>query len=145
MAAWENPTLDVARRYAFIDWRPEFAQARAPHLPNITNPGLTLSLGARGTEFVRRRKLAAYLPARYDKRYIDAGELHLVPDAPTFPYPVWVVWREDFATDLKEAASKALFDVVQSAHSEQDTVMGSLEAIGQDDVETLGDAANFII
>ncbi|NNE88918.1 MAG: LysR family transcriptional regulator [Silicimonas sp.] len=143
VAAWENPTLDLAGRYAFIDWGPEFVQAHALHLPDLTNPGLTLSLGALGAEFIRRRELAAYVPARYVKRYIDSGQLHLVPDAPTFPYPVWAVWREDLPADLKDAASQALQDVVQSVHVEQESVIGSLEMISDADVSVLGDIALF--
>lgn len=143
VAAWENPTLDVAGRYAFIDWGPEFVQAHALHLPELTNPGLTLSFGALGAEFIRRRGLAAYLPARYVKRYIDEGGLHLVPDAPTFPYPVWAVWREDLDATLRKAASAALRDVARSLRDEQETVITKLESISDEDVETLGDAANF--
>lgn len=140
VAAWENPTLDLAGRYAFIDWGPEFVQAHAIHLPDLVNPGLTLSLGALGAEFIRRRKLAAYLPARYVKRYLDAGELHLVPDAPTFPYPVWAIWREDLNADLKDAASAALLEIARSAHSEQGSVIEDLEAISDESIETLGGA-----
>lgn len=140
VAAWENPTLELAGRYAFIDWGPEFVQAHAIHLPDLVNPGLTLSLGALGAEYIRRRKLAAYLPARYVKRYLDAGELHLVPDAPTFPYPVWAIWREDLNADLKDAASTALLEIARSAHSEQGSVIENLEAISDESIETLGGA-----
>ncbi len=143
VASWINPTLDLAGRYAFIDWGPEFVQAHSLHLPDLTNPGLTLSLGALSADFVRRRNLAAYLPARYVKRYIDAGQLHLIPDAPTFPYPIWAVWREDLDRELKEAASIALADVVRALNQEQESVIGSLEAISFEDIATLGDSANF--
>ena len=138
VAAWENPTMDLAGRYAFIDWGPEFVQAHALHLPHLTNPGLTLSLGALGAEFIRRRSLAAYLPARYIKTYVDAGELHLVPDAPTFPYPVWAIWRQDLAPDLRLAASHALRQVADAAQGEQGTVMERLEAMSDEDLERLG-------
>lgn len=145
VAAWEKPNHDIEGRYVFVDWGPEFVQAHALHLPDLTNPGLTLSLGALGAEFIRRRQLAAYLPARYVKRYLDAGELHLVPDMPTFPYPVWAVWREDLEPDLKDVASKALLAVVRSAYEEQDQVIETLEEISEEEVETLGDSANIEI
>lgn len=143
VASWKNPTLELEGRYAFIDWGPEFVQAHALHLPELTNPGLTLSLGALGAEYIRRRQLAAYLPARYVKRYLDAGQLHLVPGAPTFPYPVWAIWREDMNAELRKVASATLSDVVQSAHDEQNSVIQSLEDISDEQVETLGDAAQF--
>ena len=143
VASWKSPSLDLTGRYAFIDWGPEFVQAHALHLPDLTNPGLTLSLGALGAEYIRRRQLAAYLPARYVKRYLDAGQLHLVPDAPTFPYPVWAVWRKDMNAELKDFAAATLSDVVKSAHVEQNSVMQSLGDISDLEVETLGDAAQF--
>lgn len=139
VAAWENPTLDIAGRYAFIDWGPEFIQAHALHLPHLVNPGLTLSLGALGAEYIRRRSLAAYLPSRYVKRYLDAGELHLIPDAPTFPYPVWAVWREDLEPDLRQAASTALQAVIDDVQKDQASVIGHLEAISDEDLRALGD------
>ncbi|WP_366510935.1 hypothetical protein [Yoonia sp.] len=40
-------------------------------------------------EYIVNRRAAAYLPARHVKKYLDSGHLHLVPDAPRFPYPVW--------------------------------------------------------
>lgn len=139
VAAWEKPTLDLAGRYAFVDWGPEFVHAHALHLPELTNPGLTLSLGALGADFISNRGLAAYLPARYVKRYLDAGALHLVPDAPTFPYPAWAVWREDMEPDLRKSAVAALHEVVTAIHAEQDSVIHDLEEISDDDLETLGE------
>ena len=139
VASWPDPTLDLKGRYAFVDWGPEFVHAHALHLPELTNPGLTLSLGALGAEFIRNRTFAAYLPARYVKRYIDEGTLHLVPDAPTFPYPVWAVWREDLEPDLFAAARTALRGVVTALSSEQDTVMDQLDDISEDELEHLGD------
>ena len=73
--------------------------------------------------------LAAYLPAQYAKRHLDAGELYLVPGAPTFPYPVWAVWRADLEPGLKDAAAAALREVVRSLHDEQDRVIETLEEI----------------
>ena len=140
VAGWSAPQLtDIAGRYAFIDWGPEFVQAHALHLPDLTNPGLTLSLGALGAEFVRRRGMAAYLPARYVKRFLDAGELHLVPDAPTFPYPVWAIWREDLAGDLRHAAAQALEDVVSEVNSAQGSVIETLDSVSEDELERLGE------
>lgn len=144
VAPWEDPTMDLQGRYAFVDWGPEFVQAHALHLPDLTNPGLTLSLGALGAEFIRRRDFAAYLPARYVKRLIDAGELHLVPDAPTFPYPVWAVWREDLPPAIRSTAAETLHRVAQSLNVEQDSVIDVLEEISEDhQIDRLGDEAQF--
>lgn len=137
-AAWENPTLDMQGRYAFIDWGPEFVQAHALHLPHLTNPGLTLSLGALGADYIRDRGLAAYLPSRYIAPYLQSGQLHLVPDAPTLPYPVWAVWREDLDPEIYTGARKALHDVAAQIETTQGDIKQTLDEISVEEITTLG-------
>ncbi|KJZ19131.1 LysR family transcriptional regulator [Loktanella sp. S4079] len=140
VASWSNPTLDLGGRYVFVDWGPEFVSAHAQELPDLTNPGLTFSLGAMAAEFIVNRDGAAYLPARYVKKYIDAGQLFLVPDAPRFPYPVWAVWREDLDPDIRMIAEKALKGVTDVAEADGDAVLAQLRDIsGDHEVEILGE------
>jgi DNA-binding transcriptional LysR family regulator len=114
-ASWVNLTMDMQGRYVFVDWGPEFVTAHMMQLPELTNSGLSLALGAMAADFVVNRQWAAYLHARYIKKYLDAGTLHLVPDAPRFPYPVWAVWRDDLDTELTEGSRDALRVVSQQA------------------------------
>lgn len=141
VAGWSNPESDVSGRYVFVDWGPEFVQAHAMHLPELTNPGLTLALGAMTADFICRRELAAYIPAGYVKRHLDAGELFLVPDTPTFPYPAWVVWRDDLPPDLRTMASKALGRAALNIGEDQSEVVEKLENISVEGIEKLGDIA----
>lgn len=144
VSSWAEPTMDLASRYVFIDWGSEFVGAHALALPELTNPGLTLSLGAMAAEYLINRQAAAYLPARYIKKYLDAGQLHLVPDAPRFPYPVWAVWREDLDPDLRDTARKALKAVAMAAEAEGDAVIEQLNEISEAaEVEILGDINPF--
>ena len=139
VASWPNPTMDLKGRYVFVDWGPEFVGAHALELPELTNPGLTFSLGAMVAEFIVNRKGAAYLPARYVKKYIDAGQLHLVPDAPRFPYPVWAVWREDLDPKLRKVAQTALRKVTDTAETDGEAVLAQLRDISEDhEVVVLG-------
>lgn len=39
--------------------------------------------------------IAAFLPAAHVKRHVDGGRLYLVEGVPSFPNPVWSVWRDD--------------------------------------------------
>lgn len=144
VAAWEDPALEELHdRYLFADWGPEFVQAHAIALPDLTNPGLTFSLGAMTAEFLLTRNLAAYLPARYIKRFLDTGQLHLVPDAPRFPYPAWVVWREDLDPEVAEISRTALAEVVASVDADQDQVMRQLREISENQkVEVLGNGGS---
>ena len=140
VASWPNPTMDLAGRYVFIDWGSEFVGAHALALPKLTNPGLTFSLGAMAAEYVVNRQAAAYLPARYIKKYLDSGQLHLVPDAPRFPYPVWAVWRDDLDPEIRDIAKQVLQGVSGAAEADSDAVIAQLKRISEDeDIEILGD------
>ncbi|UWQ23140.1 LysR family transcriptional regulator [Jannaschia sp. W003] len=138
VAGWPDPDLGrMDGRYVMIDWGPEFVQAHAIGLPELKS-GKTLALGALATRFVVNRGLAAYLPARAVAPLIDAGRLHLVPDAPIFPYPVWLVWREDMDEAVRDGARKALADVVGAAVEAQEAVLEDLEDASEESVGTLG-------
>ena len=140
VATWPNADLANLQNYVFVDWGPEFVHAHTLELPSLTNPGLTLVIGAMAADFIVRRNGAAYLPARYVKRYIDEKRLHLVPDAPAFPYPIWAVWRQDLERDVAEITRMALRDVALSLDAETGDVMEDLKEINTNhEVRELGD------
>jgi DNA-binding transcriptional LysR family regulator len=131
VASWPDPTLDIGDRYVFVDWGPEFVQAHAVELPNLVNTGLTFSLGALAAEFIVKRKYAGYLPARYIKQYLDTGQLHLVPDAPRFPYPAYAVWRDDLDPEVASVARKTLLATAEKASDAQEQVIEQLKDISE--------------
>lgn len=141
VASWKGATCDgLAGRYVFVDWGPEFIGAHAIALPDLTNPGLTFSLGAMVAEYVINRQAAAYLPARYVKKYLDSGDLHLVADAPRFPYPVWAVWRTDMEKVVREMALSKLNLVSSHAEADGDAVLSQLAVLnGDETAEILGE------
>ncbi|TMV07437.1 hypothetical protein [Arenibacterium halophilum] len=84
-------------------------------------------------DYVANRRASAYLPARAVKRRLDAWTLHVVADAPRFPYPAWIVWRDDIDPDIAATARTSLAAIVADAENEQETLVRSLEAMkGQD-------------
>lgn len=131
VASWPDPTLDMGDRYVFVDWGPEFMAAHALALPNMTNPGLTFALGAMVAEYIVNRDAAAYLPARYIKRYLDSGQLHLVADAPRFPYPAWVVWREDLDPVIAAVAQDTLYRIASAAEVDSGLVIDRLAYLNE--------------
>ncbi len=134
VAAWPQPDLaGIADRYALIDWGPEFVQAHALALPELTNPGLTLGLGTLAAEFVASRTLAAYLPARHVRRDLESGALHLVPDAPRFPYPAWSVWQAGLDRALADVAKRTLAEAVEAAERDSEAVVEKLRDISDQD------------
>ena len=138
-----DSTMDLADRYLFVDWGPEFVQAHSIELPEITNSGLTLALGAMAADFIANRNYAAFLPARYVKRHIEHGLLHLVPEAPRFPFPLWAVWQEELDTDLLDVARKALLTVAHENELDSNHVLRDLNKIsGLDEIAILGHSKN---
>jgi DNA-binding transcriptional LysR family regulator len=131
VASWPTTMDGLQGRYVFVDWGPEFVGAHAQVLPDMTNPGLTFSLGALAAEYVVNRRAAAYLPARYVKKYLDSGQMHLVPGAPRFPYPVWAVWREDTDTEVRAVATEVLAAVALGAEADGDVVLAQLARISE--------------
>lgn len=142
VASWPDPTLEMGDRYVFVDWGPEFMRAHALALPDLTNPGLTFALGAMVAEYIVNRQAAAYLPARYVKRYLDSGQLHLVADAPRFPYPAWVVWREDLDPAIAAVAQETLYRIASAAEADSGRVIDRLARLNEtQSVEILGGIA----
>jgi DNA-binding transcriptional LysR family regulator len=129
VASWPADLPRIATDYIFVDWGPEFQHAHTLALPDLTNPGLTFALGAMARDYLLSRRAAAYLPARAIAGDLAAGRLHLVPDAPRFPYPVWVLWRQDVPEPLRALADTTLDTVIAQVDATQDTVLEELAGI----------------
>lgn len=131
VASWPNPRLPLDKNYVMVDWGPEFMRAHAQEFPDLQYSGVTLAIGALAADFIRRRRGAAYLPARYVKRYIDSGVLHLVPDAPAFPYPVWMVWRNDVHADVIKAGCDATRHVIGNLDHDLVELLSQLRGLSE--------------
>tara|TARA_R110002073_G_scaffold89867_1_gene212631 strand:+ start:130 stop:726 length:597 start_codon:yes stop_codon:yes gene_type:complete len=129
VASYPGATLDIKTEYVAVDWGPEFTHALAIALPHLTDSGRSLALGALAAEYIVNRRAAAFLPARSAKRHLDSERLHIVADAPRFPYPSWVVWRDDLDPDVARVARTTLHDVVQAAVKEQENVVNGIGAM----------------
>lgn len=135
VASYPEATVDMKKEFVSVDWGPEFTHALTIALPHLTDSGRSMALGALAADYVVNRKAAAFLPARSVKRHLDAGRLHIVADAPRFPYPSWVVFRDDLDDDLTELMRTTLAQVVQSAEDEQKSVVDQLEVMKNFDSE----------
>lgn len=129
VASFPDATLDLGETFVSVDWGPEFTHALAIALPSLTDAGRSMALGALAIEYIVNRHAAAYVPARAAKRYLDAERLHLVADAPRFPYPAYVIWRDDIPGDLARLAKRTLTSVAQSVEKEQESVVEQLEVM----------------
>ncbi len=99
---------DFDARYIFMDWGEEFIAAHNAAFPNSDIPRTTFAVGALGLNFVIRAGRAGYFPARLVREHLDRKQLFLVPNVPTFPNPVFVVYQTDLTPRLLQTALEEL-------------------------------------
>jgi DNA-binding transcriptional LysR family regulator len=131
-----GPELD--ERYVFMDWGPEFIAAHAVAYQGRQVPRTTFAIGSLGLNSIIRRKRAAYFPARVVRDELRAGLLHLVPDAPTFAYPCYVVFHDELDEQVKASALQALRNVVDLVDSQQGEIIGNLNVLSDEAVAQMG-------
>lgn len=134
-------SLDLDERYVFLDWGPEFVAAHGVAYPNYVGARITYAIGSLGLNAIIRRGRAAYFPARVVKEELDGGRLHLVPDAPTFTYPCYVIYNVEMDKDLRDVALTQLQAVGDTIDTQQDDIIEDLDAISDDDVRQMTVAA----
>lgn len=124
VASWEAPRIDdLGGRYVYVDWGADFFQFHNRALPDLSNPGLTLAMGSLAARYLVDREFAAFLPARYMKRYVDRDQLFVVAGAPVYTQTVWSVWRDDLEEDLAAVAHETLQGVVAVAEADIENVV----------------------
>jgi LysR family transcriptional regulator, flagellar master operon regulator len=81
-------------QYVHTDWGPDFALHYGIHLP-ATTPDFFTNLGPLALNYVLAAGGAGYFRMQAIQHHVEAGRLHLVPDAPRFSYPIYVVYSEN--------------------------------------------------
>lgn len=95
---------DLDDRYVSIEWSPEFIALHSAHYPHHPKSRINMALGSMAVRFVVRSQRAAYLPARAIEDFIRSGTLHIIGDAPAFPFPSYIVWNPDKDRNLIDTA-----------------------------------------
>lgn len=76
--------------YVHVDWGADFAIHHGMQFPDVM-PGLSTNLGPLALNYVLSAGGSGYFRMQAVSPHIQAGRLFLVPDAPKFSYPVYVV------------------------------------------------------
>ncbi len=124
-----NRSSDLGSDYVFIDWGPEFVQAHKTHFPDFRASQVTLALGTLSARYVIEHNRAAYFPARFIETEVSEGALHLVQNAPVFPFPIYAVWNAESDTQL---IAQALAILRRVAGRVEDNQMIMLEQAGME-------------
>lgn len=77
--------------YVHVDWGPDFLLHHGLSFPEAT-PGLFVNLGPLGLRYILSAGGSGYFRVRAVQPHIASGRLHLVPRAPQFSFPIYVVY-----------------------------------------------------
>jgi len=81
--------------YIFVEWGDLFRASHAESFPEVVTPGLTDGMGPLALDLMLRHGGTGYFPLRMVKPYLESQKLKLVPDAPVYQRPAYVVYPED--------------------------------------------------
>jgi DNA-binding transcriptional LysR family regulator len=113
--ATTNPKNDPSDdpQYVHVEWGPDFSLHHGASFPDIT-PSLVSNLGPLALDYVLLEGGSGYFRMRAVQKYLASGQLHLVPGAPHFSFPVYAVRSmnvdaatSDVALTVLRAVSKA--------------------------------------
>jgi DNA-binding transcriptional LysR family regulator len=88
--------------YVYIDWGPEFQADHSLNFPERSAPGVYMELGSLGLRYLLQNSASGYFPKRLVARYVTNGRLKLVPGAPRFAYPAYVVYPNESEPELMD-------------------------------------------
>lgn len=90
--------------YVYVDWGPEFRHQHDIALPHLVKAALHFNLGPLALQYLLQIGGRGYFRTRVVDRYIQAGRLQRVGDAPEFSYPVYLVYSRENRSVLLENA-----------------------------------------
>ncbi|WP_244493966.1 LysR substrate-binding domain-containing protein [Mesorhizobium sp. Root172] len=76
--------------YVHVDWGPDFTLHHGMNFPDAA-PDLLMDLGPLALNYILSAGGSGYFRMSVVQPHIEAGQLHLVPEAPQFSYPVYAV------------------------------------------------------
>jgi len=94
-------------RYVHVEWGSDFALHYGVSFPEIT-PSLVANLGPLALNFVLLEGGSGYFRMHTVQPYLESGELHLVPGAPRFSFPVYALHPANIDAEALEAALSVL-------------------------------------
>ena len=100
--------------YVYIDWGSGFRRQHDAALPEKAKAALTFNLGPLGLQYILENGGSGYFRTRVVQRYLESGVLELVPKAPEFSYPTYLVYSRDRDSPTLQHAFDLLREVIDS-------------------------------
>lgn len=81
--------------YVYVDWGPQFSEQHDKAFPYLKSSGIFVGMGPLGLSYILNAGGAGYFRERGVNALLEDGRLFRVPNAPTFPYPSYMVTTQD--------------------------------------------------
>lgn len=91
--------------YVYVDWGPTYEKQHDSAFPGKRRAGLSIDFGLLALEYLLNHSGTGYFRARVVQRYIEEKKLILIPNAPEFTYPIFVIYRDN---DNREAIQNSI-------------------------------------
>jgi len=101
--------------YVYIDWGKEFRQQHDAALPHLAKPSLVINFGPLALYYLLNNGGSGYFRTRVAQAPVEAGSLELVPEAPEFSYPVYLIYPRE----KKNAAISGAITILKDAISDE--------------------------
>jgi DNA-binding transcriptional LysR family regulator len=85
-------------RYVHVEWGPDFSLHHAVSFPDSA-PSLVANLGPLALTYVLSEGGSGYFRMNVVRPYLESGQLHLVPGAPQFSFPVYALHSANVDAD----------------------------------------------
>ena len=96
--------------YVHVDWGPDFGLRQSTDLREM--PALFIDLGPLALSYILAAGGSGYFRMSVVAPHIGSGQLRIVPDAPQFAYPIYVVYTEDIDASVLGPALAGLHAIV---------------------------------
>ena len=115
-----SPGLPIsdASGYVHVDWGPGYAVHYPLSLPQAA-PSIFMDLGPLALNYVLSAGGSGYFRMSSVASHLDSGALTLVPDAPKFAYPIYVVYAADKDDVTMAQALDGLHSVIAAEPEQQ--------------------------
>jgi len=105
--------------YVYVDWGGDFNVQHGVNFPEHASSSVVVGLGPLGLEYILAVGGSGYFRRSTAQPYLESGRVHIVKDAPVFPYPAYAVYSARSSRELVGIGLKALRQVsteLSSAH-----------------------------
>lgn len=90
-------------RYVYVDWGTGFHAEHANCFPQLERPAIVANIGWLAVQLILHNGGSCFIPQRLAHAFVQAGQLHLIPNAPHFKLPAYVIYPSHTSEECQQA------------------------------------------